>query len=356
MYEPYSQDDSNSRPDPTVFEVIQAANRDVHLLLKEGDVAVDLRRNARKCNTCKWPKNANGIVPVPYTIGSQYSASEVSLINDALKEFEVMTCVQFVNRISEADYLSIEPGTGCWSYIGRILGKQTVSLARPSCMVYGVIQHEAMHNIGFFHEHTRMDRDNYIDILWQNMDKAYYGNFDTADGNTFSIPYDYASVMHYNNYAYSKNNILPTIVPKPDPSVPIGQRSGMSSLDVKKINANYGCNLCRAKLVKTSGSLSGNSSMANQGGGNCLWLIQVPSMKVVLLFNYLKIASTDYVKVYDGVSKSSPVLLDRTYGSGLISPLVSSGRNMLVEFVNTASSTSNTFTASYITVSTNYGK
>ncbi|CAJ0961239.1 unnamed protein product [Ranitomeya imitator] len=261
MYEPYSQDDSNSRQDPTVFEVIQAANRgespllqtlgtirtahakddweligtsnsdiryrknigtryrnsdtanigrylifavsecstlviNVHLLLKEGDVAVDLRRNARKCNTCKWPKNANGIVPVPYTIDSQYSASEVSLINDALKEFEVMTCVQFVNRISEADYLSIEPGTGCWSYIGRILGKQTVSLARPSCMVYGVIQHEAMHNIGFFHEHTRMDRDNYIDILWQNMDKAYYSNFDVADGNTFSIPYDYASVMH----------------------------------------------------------------------------------------------------------------------------------------------------------------
>ncbi|CAJ0961240.1 unnamed protein product [Ranitomeya imitator] len=134
-------------------------------------------------------------------------------------------------------------------------------------------------------------------------------------------------------YAYSKNNILPTIVPKPDPSVPIGQRSGMSSLDVKKINANYGCIPWQTKVAET---VSG--------------LFQVPSMKVVLLFNYLKIASTDYVKVYDGFSKSSPVLLDRTYGSGLISPLVSSGRNMLVEFVNTASSVSNTFTASYITV------
>ncbi|XP_073424452.1 high choriolytic enzyme 1-like isoform X2 [Dendrobates tinctorius] len=355
MYEPYTQDDSNSRPDPTVFEVIQVANKDVQLLLKEGDIAVDLRRNARKCNTCKWPKNANGIVPVPYTISSQYS-SEVTLINEALKEFETMTCVQFVNRVSETDYLSIESGVGCWSYIGRILGKQTVSLSSPSCMVYGVIQHEAMHNIGFFHEHTRMDRDNYIDILWQNMDQAYYGNFNSADGNTFSIPYDYASVMHYNNYAYSKDNILRTIVPKPDPSVPIGQRSGMSSLDVMKINANYGCNLCREKLVTTSGSLSGNSSMANQGGGNCLWLIQVPYMKVSLLFSNLNIASTDYVKVYDGFSKSSPVLLDRTYGSGPILPLVSSGRNMLVEFVKTSSSVTSTFTASYVTVSRNYWK
>ncbi|XP_073424457.1 astacin-like metalloendopeptidase [Dendrobates tinctorius] len=349
MNEPYTQDESNSLLDPTVFEVIQDANKDVQLLLKEGDIAVDLRRNARKCNTCKWPKNANGIVPVPYTISSQYSASEVTLINEALKEFETMTCVQFVNRVSETDYLSIESGVGCWSYIGRILGKQTVSLSSPSCMVYGVIQHEAMHNIGFFHEHTRMDRDNYIDILWQNMDQAYYGNFNSADGNTFSIPYDYASVMHYNNYAYSKDNILRTIVPKPDPSVPIGQRSGMSSLDVMKINANYGCNLCRAKLVTTSGSLSGNSSMANQGGGNCLWLIQVPYMKVSLQFSNLNIASTDYVKVYDGFSKSSPVLLDRTYGSGPILPLVSSGRNMLVEFVKTSSSMTSTFTASYVT-------
>ncbi|XP_073529549.1 low choriolytic enzyme-like [Phyllobates terribilis] len=348
MYEPYSNDDRNSLPDPTVFEVIQAANKDVRVLLKEGDVAIDLRRNARICNTCKWPKTANGIVLVPYTIASQYSASEVSLINEALKEFEVMTCVQFVNRNSEPDYLSIESGVGCWSYIGRIFGKQTVSLSRPSCMVYGVIQHEAMHNIGFFHEHTRMDRDNYIDILWQNMDQASYGNFDVADGNTFNIPYDYTSVMHYNNYAYS-NDSLPTIVPTPDPYVPIGQRSGMSNLDVMKINANYACNLCRAKLVTFSGSLSGNSTLANQSGVSCLWLIQVPYNKVSLQFSYLNIASTDYVKVYDGYSTSSPVLLDKTYGNGPILSLFSSGRNMLVEFVNAGSSVSSTFTASYVT-------
>ncbi|KAM4041677.1 astacin-like metalloendopeptidase [Anomaloglossus baeobatrachus] len=285
-----------------------------------------------------------------YVLFSPSASSDVSLINSALKEFEVMTCVQFVNRNSEPDYLSIEPGTGCWSYIGRIFGKQTVSLATPSCMVYGVVQHEAMHNIGFFHEHTRLDRDTYIDILWQNMDQINYSNFDVADGNTFNIPYDYTSVMHYHRYAYSKNNILPTIVPKPDPNVPIGQRLGMSSLDVMKINANYACNLCRAKLVTASGSFSGNSSLANSSGGNCLWLIQIPYNKIFLQFNYLNIASTDYIKVYDGYTKSSPVLLDRTYGSGSIMPLVSSDRNMLLEFVSSAGSVVSKFTVSYVTV------
>ncbi|XP_073529548.1 astacin-like metalloendopeptidase [Phyllobates terribilis] len=354
VYEPRIQDDSISGQDRTVFEVIQAANRDVRILLKESDVAFTINRNARKCSACKWLKNANGIVPVPYTISSQYSASEVSLINEALKEFEVMTCVQFVDRNSEPDYLSIEPGSGCWSYIGKISGKQTVSLASPSCMVYGVIQHEAMHNIGFFHEHTRQDRDDYVDILWQNIDRGNYGNFDMAEGNTFNLPYDYTSVMHYHRFAFSLRDSLSTIVPKPDAYVPIGQRSGMSSLDVMKINANYGCNLCRVKLVTASGSLSGDSSSANQGGGNCLWLIQVPYMKILLQFSYLNIASTDYVTVYDGYTKSSPVLLERIVGFGPILPLVSSKRNMLVEFVSRAGSLNSKFTASYVTVATNY--
>ncbi|XP_077148301.1 hatching enzyme 1.2-like [Ranitomeya variabilis] len=352
VYEPRILGDSISGTDRTVFEVIQAANKDVHVLLKESDVAFAINRNARKCSSCKWQKNANGIVTVPYTIAPQYSATEVSLINEALKEFEVMTCVQFVDWNSEPDYLSIEPGSGCWSYIGRILGKQTVSLARPSCMVYGVIQHEAMHNLGFYHEHTRMDRDNYIDILWQNMDKANFGNFDIVDGNTFNLPYDYTSVMHYHRFAFSLRDSLSTIVPKPDPSVPIGQRSGMSNVDLMKINANYGCNLCRTKLLTTTGSLSGSSISANQGGGNCLWLIQVPYMKILLQFSYLNIASTDYVTVYDGATKSSPVLLERKSGSGSIPALVSSQRNMLVEFVSKANSMSSTFTASYVTVPT----
>ncbi|XP_077148300.1 astacin-like metalloendopeptidase [Ranitomeya variabilis] len=239
--EPHILDDSIFSTDRTVFEIIQAANKEIHGFMKESDIAINLNRNARKCNACKWPKNANGIVTVPYTIDPQYSASEVNMINEALKEFEAMTCVQFVNRISEADYLSIQPGTGCWSYIGRILGKQTVSLASPSCMVYGVIQHEAMHNIGFFHEHTRMDRDDYIDILWQNMDQDNWDNFEINDGSTFNLPYDYTSVMHYHQFAFSKLPTLRTIVPKNLSNVSIGQRLGMSNLDVMKINANYGC-------------------------------------------------------------------------------------------------------------------
>ncbi|KAM3931006.1 hatching enzyme 1.2-like [Leptodactylus fuscus] len=325
-----------------------SASSDVDVFLREGDVAFDPFRSARKCKTCTWKKNSKGIVEVPFTIDpDQYSASDISLINESLKEFEVMTCVQFVNWTTQPDYLYIQSGSGCWSYIGRTGGKQTISLSSPSCVVYGVIQHEVMHSIGFFHEHTRVDRDDYINILWQNIAKGFAGNFNIDDGNTMNLPYDYESVMHYSANVYSIKPSLATMVPKTDPIVPIGQRSGLSSLDVRKMNAFYKCNVCREKLVKASGSFSGSSSSANQFGGNCLWLIQVPRNKIEVRFDFLNISSTDYVKVYDGMTKSSPVLLSETYGYGSITPLRSSGRNMLVEFVSVATSTFSTFNATY---------
>ncbi|XP_056419828.1 hatching enzyme 1.2-like [Hyla sarda] len=344
------QDTNDLDLGPTVFEVIETANKDISVLLKEGDIAINLHHSARICKTCLWSKNKDGTVQVPYVIDPQYSPSDKSMINEALKEFEVMTCVQFVNRNSESDYLYIQSGSGCWSYIGKIFGKQTVSLESQSCMVYGVIQHEAMHNIGFFHEHSRTDRDDYVDILWDNIEPDGTSNFKIVDSNSLNLPYDYTSVMHYHMYAFSLKDDLPTIVPKPDPVAPIGQRSGMSNLDVMKINALYNCNLCRKKLMETSGSFSGNSSFTNQYGGNCLWLIQVLKRKILLQVDYLRISSPGYIRVYDGVTKSSRVLLEKTSGGGHLRPMVSSGHNMLVEFVTTASSKFSEFDVSYNTV------
>ncbi|XP_075719677.1 hatching enzyme 1.2-like [Rhinoderma darwinii] len=350
MQGPDDQNHDGTDQGITIFEIIETANKDIPILLSEADIAININRNSRNCTRCMWQKEKNGVVPVPFVISPDYTVKEQSLIYSALKEFEMMTCVQFVKRSSESDYLSIESGAGCWSYIGRNSGKQMVSLFSPDCMVYGVIQHEAMHNLGFLHEHTRTDRDNFIDILWKNINKDYWKNFNIIYGNTLNLPYDYTSVMHYHRYAFSRNDpILLTIVPKPGPTVEIGQRIGLSNLDVRKINAFYSCNLCREKLVELSGSFSGSSNSATDGGGNCLWLIQVPGKKVSLQIVYLRIFSTDYIKVYDGLTKSSSVLLEETSGLKLSITLVSSGRNMLVEFVSASSSKRSIFNAFYST-------
>lgn len=60
----------------------------------------------------------------------------------------------------------------CWSYIGKMGGAQDVSLMKEGCMVRGVVQHEIQHALGFFHEQSRSDRDKFVDVRWQNINKG----------------------------------------------------------------------------------------------------------------------------------------------------------------------------------------
>jgi astacin len=34
-----------------------------------------------------------------------------------------------------------------------------------------------MHSVGFYHEHERWDRDRFIDIHWENIDKGFFSSF-----------------------------------------------------------------------------------------------------------------------------------------------------------------------------------
>jgi meprin B len=61
----------------------------------------------------------------------------------------------------------------------------------------------------------------------------------------YGEPYDYDSIMHYGAYDFS-NNRRPTITLKFGGR--IGQRSGMSIHDIRKIQKRYGCAVSKYRV------------------------------------------------------------------------------------------------------------
>ena len=187
----------------------------------------------------RWP---NGVVP--YTLVDQTDAQKAA-IRTALNEMEAVLCIRFVERTTESNYIRVTSSdSGCFSYIGRIGGAQQLNLQSytpgTGCFVKGTIMHEFIHALGFYHMQSATERDQYVEIVWANIQAGTENNFNTYPAtqiSQFGVEYDYGSVMHYPKTAFSVNGQA-TIIPK-DPNAVIGQRVGMSDKDVARIRAMY---------------------------------------------------------------------------------------------------------------------
>uniref|UniRef100_A0A3Q3FXK0 Metalloendopeptidase n=2 Tax=Labrus bergylta TaxID=56723 RepID=A0A3Q3FXK0_9LABR len=222
---------------------ILTSNNGTDEILLEGDLLAPKTRNAMMCwsQSCLWKKTSNGLVMIPFTVNSQFTSGESKKIRRAMKGFHRKTCLRFVPRKNEYDYISIENKAGCFSNLGRTGGRQVLSLNRQGCLYHGIIQHEINHALGFQHEQSRSDRDNYVRINWENIDPQMAGNFHRESTNNLNTPYDYSSIMHYGRTAFSIQYGKDSITPIPDPNVQIGQRKGMSYWDIMRINLLYSC-------------------------------------------------------------------------------------------------------------------
>ncbi|XP_059507839.1 hatching enzyme 1.2-like [Stegostoma tigrinum] len=222
-----------------------------------GDINVDITRAAKLCqgndNLCLWTISKDGNVYIPYIFKANFDKQQQRVIIASLMQFNILTCIRFIHRTNQDEYLEFTNGDGCWSYIGPRKGKpQEISLSASGCVHVGIIQHEVMHALGFHHEHTRNDRDKYIDIIINNIEPGSYGNFKIKPSNNLGAPYDYGSIMHYGRYVFSKGHGFPTILPKPNRTVPIGQIRGLSELDIIKINRLYNCSSLAVQIFSCS--------------------------------------------------------------------------------------------------------
>uniref|UniRef100_A0A7M5X7W7 Metalloendopeptidase n=2 Tax=Clytia hemisphaerica TaxID=252671 RepID=A0A7M5X7W7_9CNID len=162
---------------------------------------------------------------------------------------ESVSCVRFVKRTTEKYYVNFFHGTGCWSSVGRIgplsgNPKQQISIDH-GCEYQGVIVHEILHALSFYHEQSRADRTDHIIINWDNVAGGRNNNNFFKHGTDYTdyygSQYDTQSLMQYGNYAFAKDNDFMTIISKRNPTERLGQRQGLSETDILKLNNKYQC-------------------------------------------------------------------------------------------------------------------
>ncbi|MEQ2279202.1 Dorsal-ventral patterning tolloid-like protein 1, partial [Ameca splendens] len=190
-----------------------------------------------------WP---GGVIP--YVIGGNFTGSQRAMFKQAMRHWEKQTCVTFIEKTDEESYIvfTYRP-CGCCSYVGRRgNGPQAISIGK-NCDKFGIVVHELGHVIGFWHEHTRPDRDDHVTIIRDNIQPGQEYNFlkmEPGEVNSLGEPYDFDSIMHYARNTFSRGMFLDTILPSRDENgvrPAIGQRTRLSKGDIAQARKLYRC-------------------------------------------------------------------------------------------------------------------
>lgn len=159
-----------------------------------------------------------------------------------------VSCLQFVAYDPDVhtDFITVRGGTGCSSAVGRRgNGEQFINLApntiEVGCFRLYTIVHEFLHALGFYHMQSAYDRDDWVQIVSENIQPGTENNFNkytNAQVTHYGVDYDYGSCMHYSAFGFSING-EPTIVPLRPTNETMGQRVRISEKDISRLNRRY---------------------------------------------------------------------------------------------------------------------
>ncbi|XP_063607493.1 astacin-like [Penaeus indicus] len=108
----------------------------------------------------------------------------------AMDAIERQTCVRFSPLGAQATFLSVLSNQEelCWSFLGF-----------PQCFFHGILVHELLHAIGLLLMHQRSDRNDHVHVYKENIKRDEVLSFVIMYSETYGLPYDLSSVMHYRN-------------------------------------------------------------------------------------------------------------------------------------------------------------
>ncbi|XP_048452552.1 meprin A subunit alpha [Rhincodon typus] len=254
--------------DPGDFrDDIPKINLESQRFLFQGDIAQSWERNALKDPTSRWK------FPIPYILADSLDLNAKGEILNSFEQYRLKSCVDFKPYEGEKTYLIFQKLDGCWSFIGALHSGQTISIGEQ-CDYKAIVEHELLHALGFYHEQSRTDRDDYVNIWWDEIIPGMEQNFVVYDDSyitDLNTPYDYESVMHYAPFSFNKNDSFPTITAKiPAFDEIIGQQLDFSAIDLLRLNRMYNCSStltlldqCSFEFINICGMIQGENEDAD---------------------------------------------------------------------------------------------
>ncbi len=216
-------------------------------------------QQARSEKPQPWP---GGIIP--YDISKLTPPQQVIARRAMQRWLDTGAKIKFIPRTNEIEYVNFTGQTNAGnntSYVGFKKGERTdINITAFWWRdLEWMPAHELGHVLGFFHEHERWNRDQFITVHYENIKPGRAHDYDWIAKTNWlvtSLPYDYQSIMHYRvcwagaceNDCTDGDGSSPCAVLSPKDkrydSV-IGQwtDNGISKLDAEKARLVYGTNL-----------------------------------------------------------------------------------------------------------------
>ncbi len=202
-----------------------------------------------------WP---NGLVP--YRISNQLSTSAEEKVRAAIAAWNATGAVTMVERTQATasaypNYIDFVNADQCASWVGfQNDGAQSIYTG-DKCSEGSMI-HEIGHAMGLLHEHTRPDRDSFVQINWNSISTDKTHNFDILADAIPLGDYDYSSIMHYGTHFFSSDG-NPTISALQNTGVQIGQREFISDGDRTSMIMLYQSEYSLVSSASTSAAAGG---------------------------------------------------------------------------------------------------
>jgi hypothetical protein len=181
----------------------------------------------------RWKKGK-----VPYFIDnsllfikSHTSLSIYNVIQQAIKEFEVRTCIKFVSFVESkhSDFLYFESGNTNSALIGKIKGKNLVTVKKTA--EKEDVLHLIMHCLGFMHVHKKGNDEEFLYLSAEQVnDKSFIDDKDSHfciyglkyahfDSDSVLMKKSCQNMISYHNFEFEER--------------------GLSEMDVFKVNFYY---------------------------------------------------------------------------------------------------------------------